>query len=244
MSHRHCLLLALTTIALAIVPVAAQPPDGPGGFGAGGRPMNPVLRALDTDGNGEISAIELEKATESLRALDLNKDGKLSDDELRPPPPVGGPGPGGRGPGAGPGGGPAPSTEEVVNRYLSLDANKDGKLSKDEIPERMQGLLTRADADGDGIVTKDELTRMTERQTAVSNRGSASEPGRGPGGPAGRGGPPGFGPANPQAFVDRALEFDADQDGKLNKEELARLAEQMGPGRGGRGGPPDASQRP
>src|SRR5207248_10783708 len=60
--------------------------------------------------------------------------------------------------------------------------------------------------------------------------------GGGPGGPGGGrggpGGPGGFGPPNPQAFIDRAMEFDADKDGKLSKDELAKMAEQMFAGRG------------
>src|SRR5207247_171536 len=154
----------------------------------------------------------------------------LTDDELRGPGGGGPGGPGGRGGPGGPGGQPgegaggrAPSVEETVARYLSLDANKDGKLTKDEVPERMQGFFTRADADGDGIVTKEELTKMAEQQAGGSGRGGftgsrgagpasggpggAGVPGGGgPGGP-GRGGPGGFGPPNPQAFVDRAMEF-------------------------------------
>lgn len=61
----------------------------------------PVHAALDTDKNGEISAEELAKATESLKTLDKNADGKLTEEELRPQ--FGGRGPGGQG---GPGGRP------------------------------------------------------------------------------------------------------------------------------------------
>jgi hypothetical protein len=61
----------------------------PQGLGA---PMHPLVRALDLDGDGEISAAEIEKASSSLKKADLNQDGKLSGDELRPPRPGGGPG--------------------------------------------------------------------------------------------------------------------------------------------------------
>ena len=283
---RHTIQLIVAFVAISgfshQVNAQAPPQGGPGG----GRPMNPLIRALDTDGDGEISAAELEKAATALKALDRNNDGKLTEDELRGPGgggPGGPGGPGGRGgPGGGPGGpggrgGPggqpgegagdrAPSVEETVARYLSLDANKDGKLTKDEVPERMQGFFTRADADGDGIVTKEELTKMAEQQAGGGGRGGFAGPrgagpgtggpggagapgGGGPGGPGpggpGRGGPGGFGPPNPQAFVDRAMEFDADKDGKLSKEELAKMAEQMGPGRGGPGGRgPGGPQQP
>lgn len=286
-------LLGLSGMALAQGP----PQGGPGGPG-GGRPMNPVLRILDADEDGELSADEMEKAPAALKALDRNKDGKLTDDELRPMPPGGGPGgqggpggPGGRGPGGAPGeqggpGGPALSLADVIDRYLSLDANKDGKLTKDEVPERMQGIFARADADKDESITKEELTKMAEQQTKVVPRGGPGGAGgggfggggRGPGGPGGFGGNGGFGaggggfgagggfggnrgnggfgggaagggagrggPPSPQAFMERAMEFDADKDGKLSKDELAKLAEQMGSGRGGPGGPPREGRGP
>ncbi len=44
----------------------------------------PVIVALDTDGNGEISTAEIENAAASLKKLDGNLDGRLTNDELRP----------------------------------------------------------------------------------------------------------------------------------------------------------------
>jgi len=60
---------------------------GPGGRGPGrdfGPPNIPLLIALDTDKNGEISGDEIENATAALKTLDKNNDGKLTRDELRP----------------------------------------------------------------------------------------------------------------------------------------------------------------
>ena len=42
------------------------------------------MAALDADGNGEISAEEIKGAVAALKKLDKNKDGKLTEDELRP----------------------------------------------------------------------------------------------------------------------------------------------------------------
>ena len=53
---------------------------GPGGF----LRMFPVMAALDSDGNGEISSEEIKGAVAALKKLDKNKDGKLTEDELRP----------------------------------------------------------------------------------------------------------------------------------------------------------------
>ena len=42
------------------------------------------MTALDSDGNGEISPEEIKGAVAALKKLDKNKDGKLTEDELRP----------------------------------------------------------------------------------------------------------------------------------------------------------------
>ncbi len=82
-------------------------------------------------------------------------------------------GPGGKGdkggPG-GPGGGvKAMTVEELVARMMSFDANKDGKLTKDEVTDpRLANLIERADAHKDGVVTKDELTALFTKEVAAA----------------------------------------------------------------------------
>jgi hypothetical protein len=49
------------------------------------------MTAMDTDGDGELSAAEIQAANLSLKSLDRNGDGKLTEDELRPPRPGGPP---------------------------------------------------------------------------------------------------------------------------------------------------------
>ena len=83
-------LLIVAGVATAI----AQPPGGPGGRGGPGggpppgggrgRPPQPVIEALDADGNHIISSEELQNATKVLLALDKNHDGQLSEDEFGP----------------------------------------------------------------------------------------------------------------------------------------------------------------
>ena len=55
-----------------------------GGRGRGGFGMDPIFAALDTDHNNEIDAAELDRAPASLKSLDKNQDGKLTEDEVRP----------------------------------------------------------------------------------------------------------------------------------------------------------------
>ena len=47
--------------------------------------VHPAAGAIDLDGDGVISALELRKAPQSLLGLDSNRDGVLSRDELLPP---------------------------------------------------------------------------------------------------------------------------------------------------------------
>ena len=102
-----------------------------------------LLQALDTDGDHEISADEMEKADIVLAKLDANKDGKLTIRELRIPYDV---------------------FTRAANVFERLDANDDGTLSSDEIPEGMQRLIKRGDTDDDGILTKEEFEDMLHQR--------------------------------------------------------------------------------
>jgi hypothetical protein len=86
-------------------PQGGQRPPGREGGPGGMRVPNPVIEALDLNKDGTIDADEIAKASESLKKLDKNGDGKLTPDEFRPQRPGGRGGPGGQG---GPGGGGAP----------------------------------------------------------------------------------------------------------------------------------------
>lgn len=111
---KQIIILALSISSLTGV-LLAQKGNQPGGGGQGGpgaggpggpdgkRPPPPIIAALDLNKDGVIDADEISKAAKSLKKLDKNGDGKLTEEELRPPHPDGPGGPGGPG---GKGGGP------------------------------------------------------------------------------------------------------------------------------------------
>jgi hypothetical protein len=65
-------------------------PGGPGGPGGRRMPPSPLMMALDANHDGVIDAAEIANASAALKTLDKNGDGKLTQDELRPPRPQGG----------------------------------------------------------------------------------------------------------------------------------------------------------
>ena len=71
-------------------PGQGRPGQG-GGFGergqggrGGSRPPNPVMEALDKNKDGTLSTEELKNAAKALATLDKNKDGKIDQEEMRP----------------------------------------------------------------------------------------------------------------------------------------------------------------
>lgn len=56
--------------------------------------------------------------------------------------------------------GPRVNVADVVGRILSFDKNKDGKIGKDELPERMQDLVVKGDVNSDGALDEGEITKL------------------------------------------------------------------------------------
>ncbi len=85
----------------------------------------------------------------------------------------------------------------LVERMMALDKNRDGQLTRDEMPDaRSQRTFDRADANKDGVVTLQELKALAAQEEAIggSGRGGPGFSGRGEGGrDGGRGGRGGFG---------------------------------------------------
>jgi Ca2+-binding EF-hand superfamily protein len=50
--------------------------------------------------------------------------------------------------------------DEIVERIMGFDKNRDGKVTKDELPERMHGLIARGDTNKDGALDRDEIKKL------------------------------------------------------------------------------------
>jgi hypothetical protein len=132
--------MALTSGAVAGIGTAFAGP-GDGKDWHGGRGHGRMIEKLDTDKDGTVSKAEFEaKRSADFTAADTNKDGSVSPAELK-----------------------AFHEKKEAERkaerekrmYDRLDANKDGKVTKDEFEGA--GMFDRMDKNKDGKVTKDEM---------------------------------------------------------------------------------------
>jgi hypothetical protein len=168
---------AFTSLAQQQAGGRGGPPGGPHGMGR--PPVPPVMKVLDADRDGELSAAEIANASNALLTLDKDGDGKLSTTELMPPPP-GGTNQFGLRP-------PAGAKPPVPLVIAALDPNEDGELDATEIANASASLL-QLDVNADGKLSRDEL-----RPPRPSGPGGQGGPG-GPGGPDGAGAPDNSGP--------------------------------------------------
>lgn len=67
------------------------------------------------------------------------------------------------------------SEERAVRMFEQVDADKDGRLSKQELPERLRANFSRADRDGDGFISKAEHQAVLARSQSAA-KSAAKKP--------------------------------------------------------------------
>ena len=139
--------------------------------------VGPLMMAIDTNKDGELSAEEIANASANLAKLDKNGDGKISREELFAAM--------GR---SGSEGGQA-NFEEIRKRLMAFDKDGDGKISKEEAPPFLAANFDALDTDKDGKLDENELKGIGERMRVMAaqragaggDRAAGDRPARGDG---------------------------------------------------------------
>ena len=207
-----------TIVLLASFAIRAQEPGRQGGPGGFGLPRGfAIFQALDTDHDNTLT-----RGRDRRRRRRPQGDGQ----ERRRQ------GHGRRDPACRPGAGvakgaaaaaPVSATKRRRRRrpptrwsatLMAFDKNKDGKLTKAEVPERMQGMFERADDNQDGVLTAEEIKAAAAAQPQPAASRPGGEGRRGEGGRGGR-----------RAARDALFSaLDKDGDGTLSADEIAGAA--------------------
>jgi len=111
-----------------------------------------------------------------------SRDAGMPSSDARGPEAGKGPGAFGGGPGGGSGGGSRGPGGAGRGRMdlMQFDKNSDGKVSRDELPEQMQGFFDRMDANSDAFVDKAEIESMRARFQKGAKGSSGGPPGPSP----------------------------------------------------------------
>ena len=133
-------------VNLEVDPDAGRIASERGGWDRGA--MTDRMKSWDANGDGLISRAEApEQMRNRFDSIDTDGDGVLKMEKLENMPMRR------RGPGRG---GP-------VQRLRQLDADGDGRITRDELPGPMKQMVDRFDTNGDDVINATELEAMTER---------------------------------------------------------------------------------
>jgi len=176
-----------------------------------------IVQAMDDDQDGLVERMEFIRhaakllsdhalAEQVYAALDANANGGIPIPEYlrvwgqwaraEQDPALSGPGRPSDGPPFGrPGGGfGPPSVSDIFERF---DGNKDGRLQREEVPEFVRQFILAADANGDDVVTREELEVSRQGQRPERGPGNRASAGSERSGRFGAFAPEGIGPGQP-----------------------------------------------
>ena len=141
------------------MPPQGPPPGGMGGGNGGMRYQMPQFTDLDKNKDKKISRDEWQGPSQFFDRLDANKDGFIDETEWNAIRQRMG------------GGGGGPRLGESMAKFL--DADKDGKVSRDEFA-KMLTLFDLLDANHDGALTQEEMNgffrAVNDAQTQAQNQ--------------------------------------------------------------------------
>lgn len=150
--------LVILSVTGALFATATLADMGPGKrMGMGGEMLMDRFDEIDADKDGKITPAELAAHRQArFAAADANSDGKLDAGELT----------------AFHAARMAERMEARTTRMMKwLDANGDGALSADEMPDGPEpDRLARLDSDGDGAISKEEAQAAAERMAGHKHR--------------------------------------------------------------------------
>jgi hypothetical protein len=108
--------------------------------------------------------------------------------DRRPPPPLRG---GGARGGRGALGARGVSLDTLIDHVMSFDKNKDGKVTKEELPDRLHYLIELGDTNKDGALTREELKAIATKINLPGGTRGTGDSGDDDGPPRRQGPPPG-----------------------------------------------------
>jgi len=207
--------LSLTALivgsGLALAGGVLAGPDCHDGKGAG------RMGQLDANKDGKVNLAELIAAKQSwLSAVDANKDGVATRPEIDASL-------------------QARRTEHVSKMFTEQDANKDGRISREEsrMPARW---FAKVDANNDGNLTREELMQRPARHGAEGHHGKVADMDANGDGKIDAG--------EVKSAAERTLKrLDQNTDGTLDATELKQHGRHGGPGRGKQAPSPTGTQR-
>jgi Ca2+-binding EF-hand superfamily protein len=128
------------------------------------------FNALDKDSDKKLTAEELGETRKGYLESDADKSGSLNLDEYAAAKEK-------AGAAAAQKANEAEMKKQADERWKGMDKDGDGKLTGDEIPERMKGALDKIDTDKDGSISREEMDKASQGMRRQRGEGG-QRPGR------------------------------------------------------------------